>query len=206
MILINLLPHRAERDRRRRALFYSMTGFAVVIAAALAFFWYLFVQQSISAQRGRNSFLEGQIKVLEAEIQDVASLRKEIDALKARQSAVENLQVGRNMPVNILDELVRQAPEGVYLTSISQESNSLSVVGKTLSNERISDFLRKTTNSGWFNKPELIAIEVSKGSSGLKDKVRLLDFAMKIGINSPQDKAAPPAGAASSPNVVVPKV
>ena len=205
MILINLLPHRAEQRRRRRVQFYSMAGVTGIAAAIVALFWFLFVDQLISNQRGRNSFLEEKIKVLESEIQDVASLRKQIDALKARQKAVEDLQVGRNMPVNILDELVRQTPEGVFLSSISQDAQWLNVVGKSLSNERVSEFLRNTNNSGWFNKPELISIDASSGGAGAKVSGRLLDFSVRIGVNRPEDKAVSEGGAASSPVMIAPK-
>ena len=205
MILINLLPHRAERRRGLRVLFYSLTGLTAGAAAVAALLWYLFVGQLVSHQQGRNRFLEEKIKVLEIEIRDVASLRNEIDVLKARQKAVEDLQIGRNTPVNILDELVRQTPEGIYLSSISQDAQSLSVVGKSLSNERVSELLRNTTNSGWFNKPELISIEASRSGAGPKSNTRLLDFSMKIGINRPQDKPAPDATSASDPKLAVSK-
>jgi type IV pilus assembly protein PilN len=205
VLLINLLPHRAERRKRLRALFYSLTGLTACAAAAVALFWYMFMGQLVSHQQGRNGFLEEKIKVLEVEIQDVASLRNEIDVLKARQKAVEDLQVGRNTPVNILDELVRQTPEGIFLISIAQDAKSLSVVGKSLSNERVSEFLRNTTNSGWFNKPELIAIEASRSGLGPKSNTRVLDFSMKIGINRPQDNPAPVASSPSAPKSAVPK-
>ena len=120
MILINLLPHRQEKRQRRKVAFFAGLGVAAVAGLAIVGIWYLVLQQMIDNQQQRNRFLSTEIAKLEAQIKDIATLKAEIEALKARQKAVEDLQTDRNVPVRLLNELVKQTPEGVYLTSVKQ--------------------------------------------------------------------------------------
>lgn len=190
MILINLLPHREERRRRRKAAYFIGLGVAAGVGLAVVGIWYLVLQQMTSSQQERNAFLNAEIKKLEAQIKDISTLKAEIESLKARQKAVEDLQIDRNVPVYVLNELVKQTPEGVYFTSVKQDGQTLTVNGIAQTNERVSEFLRNTANaSEWLVKPELLEIKVSSTASG-KDQKRLFDFGVKLTIKRPQDKAA----------------
>ena len=198
MILINLLPHREEKRKRRRAAFFAGLALAAAAGAGVVAVWYGVLQQLTSTQQGRNEFLSAEIRKLEAQIKDIATLRAEIDALKARQTAVENLQLDRNVPVHILNELVRQTPEGVYFTSIKQDGQVLNVNGITQTNERMSEFLRNTGNeSRWLTKPELVEIKVSTAQAAVRDQRRLYDFSMRISVKRQQDQASAAAGASA---------
>ena len=192
MILINLLPHREERRKRRKAAFFAGLGVSVVVGLAVAGVWYAVLDQLTSAQRSRNEFLSAEIKRLEKEIKDIASLRAEIAALKARQKAVEDLQTDRNIPVYLLNELVKQTPEGVYLTAVRQNGQVVSLTGIAQTNERVSELLRNTLyNSQWLEKPELVEIKATSAAQR-----RLFDFSMRVTLKRPQAAAA--AGAASA--------
>ena len=115
------------------------------------------VEQLVSGQQQRNAFLQGEIAKLDVQIKDIASLKADIASLKARQKAVEDLQIDRNVPVHILNELVRQVPEGMYITSIKQDGQNLTVAGVAQTQERVSEFLRNTAyNSEWLVRPELV--------------------------------------------------
>ena len=193
MILINLLPHREEKRKRRKAAYFTGLGLAAVAGALAAGLWFVVLDQMKSAQMERNAFLGAEIKKLEAQIKDIANLRAEIDALKARQKAVEDLQTDRNIPVHLLNELVKQTPEGVYLTTIRQTGQIVTVQGIAQSNERVSEFLRNTLySSPWLEKPELVEIRAGGAQGG---RGRLYDFSMRVAIKRPQ--AAAPAIAAS---------
>ncbi len=199
MILINLLPHREEKRKRRKAAFFAGLAIAALTGAGLVGLWFGVLQQLISTQQGRNEFLSAEIKKLEIQIKDIANLRFEIDALKARQGAVENLQLDRNVPVHILNELVRQTPEGIYFTAIKQDGQVLSVTGISQTNERMSEFLRNTgSNSEWLTKPELVEIKVSTVQATNRDVRRLFDFSVRISVKRQQEQGAA-AGAASAP-------
>jgi len=198
VILINLLPHReAKRQRRKQAYFAGLFAAAAFGALAVAAA-YLVLDQMKSAQMERNAFIGAEIKKLEAQIKDIANLRAEIDALKARQKAVEDLQTDRNIPVHLLNELVKQTPEGVYLITVRQAAGVVAVTGVAQSNERVSEFLRNTLyNSPWLEKPELVEIVAGAAQAG---RGRLFNFSMRVAIKrAPAAAAAAPAAAASVP-------
>ena len=199
MILVNLLPHREERRKRRKAAFFAGLGFAAVLGAVIVGLWYLVVQQLISAQQERNAFLAAEIAKLDTQIKDIASLKAEIEALKARQKAVENLQTDRNIPVHVLNELVRQTPEGVYFTSVRQDGQVLTVSGIAQTNERVSELLRNTAyNSDWLARPELVEIKAATVQTASREQKRLFDFSMRLNVKRPADAAAPAAAASGA--------
>jgi type IV pilus assembly protein PilN len=203
VILINLLPHREERRKRRKAAFFSGLGASFAVGLLVVGVWYSVLQQMTSVQQERNLFLSNEIKRLEAQIKDIANLRAEIDALKARQKAVEDLQTDRNIPVYLLNELVKQTPEGVYLTSIKQTDQVVAVNGVAQTNERVSEFLRNTLyNSQWLERPELIEIKAASQQAGQQagQQRRLFDFSMRVTLKRPQ-AVTPVAATASAASV-----
>ena len=197
MILINLLPYREEKRRRRKAAFFVGMGLAAAIGAALVMAAYLLLEYQTSEQQRRNQYLGSEISRLETQIKDIANLRAEIESLKSRQRAVEDLQTDRNMPVHLLNGLARQVPEGIYLTSIRQADKTITVTGIAQTNERVSEFLRNASrNSEWIEKPELVEIKLATLSTTGRDQKRLFDFSLRVSIKVPASEA--PAGPASS--------
>jgi type IV pilus assembly protein PilN len=196
VILINLLPHREEKRRQRKRAFFAGLVASAVAGLVGVGIWYTVLEQMTAAQVARNDFLQTEIKRLEGQIKDIANLRAEIEALKARQKAVEDLQTDRNTPVYLLNELVKQTPEGVYLTSIRQNGSSVQVAGIAQTNERVSELLRNTLyNSAWLEKPELVEIKASNVGAG-RDARRLYEFQMKVAIKRTATPAAVPAASA----------
>ncbi|MFM9914451.1 MAG: PilN domain-containing protein [Rhizobacter sp.] len=198
MILINLLPHREEKRRRKKIAFLAGIGVAAFAGALTVGIWYGIVQQLTSAQQERNAYLGSEIKKLEEQIKDVAALKSEIESLKSRQKAVEDLQTDRNVPVYLLNELVKQTPEGMYFSSVKQSGQMLNVVGIAQTNERVSEFLRNTANSSeWLEKPQLVEIKVSGAQAADRTQKRLFDFSIRVSVKRPQEKPIPVATPAS---------
>jgi type IV pilus assembly protein PilN len=196
VILINLLPHREEKRIARKRAFFVALGIAAVVGMVVVGIWYSLLQQLTSAQQARNNFLKSEIAKLEVQIKDIANLRNEIEALKARQRAVEDLQTNRNIPVYLLDELVKQTPEGIYLTTIKQNGGVVTVTGVAQTNERVSEFLRNTQyNSKWLERPELVEIKAVNMTTTNKEQRRLFDFSMRVTMKRP----APPTPGGSAP-------
>ncbi len=193
MILINLLPHReAARKRRREAYQAAMVASALVglVIAALIYWWF---QMMISDQQDRNAFLKREITVLEGQIKEIATLEDEITALRARQKAVEDLQSDRNLPVHLLNELVKQLPDGVYITSLKQDGDIVTMQGMAQSNERVSEMLRNLTdNTPWFSKPELVEIVAANVALTPRDQRRVAAFTLRFRLvrSSEAQKAA----------------
>jgi len=199
VILINLLPHREERRKRRKIAYFVGLALAAVAGLAIVGVWYLLVEQLTAAQQERNEFLTAEIRKLEVQIKDITTLKAEIESLKARQKAVENLQTDRNIPVHVLNELVRQTPEGVYFTSIKQDGQQLVLSGIAQTNERVSELLRNTLyNSPWLEKPELVEIKASNVGTAGRDQRRLFEFSMRVSIRRPQASTPAPAAKASA--------
>lgn len=181
MILINLLPHREMARKRARQFFNTSLGAAAVLGALIAGGVYLLYQGQISDQQDRNAFLTSEIKKLDDEIKEVATLEEEIAALKARQQAVENLQSDRNLPVHLMNEAVLQLPDGVFLKGIKQENHNVLLTGVAQSNERVSELLRNLSrNSQWVSKPELIEIVASNLALSPREQRRVYDFTVRV--------------------------
>ncbi|MDI3383220.1 PilN domain-containing protein [Xenophilus aerolatus] len=199
MILINLLPHREAARKRRRENFYASLGAAALVGGLLAGAGYVWLQTQITEQQSKNGLLQSEIKKLDDEIKEIATLQAEITALGARQQAVEDLQGDRNLPVHLLNELVRQLPDGVYLTSMKQDNRIVTLQGMAQSNERVSELLRNLGNSSpWLVKPELVEITAATVSLSQRDQRRVANFTVRVGVKRPTDDKKPAAAGAAA--------
>jgi type IV pilus assembly protein PilN len=200
MIRINLLPHREERRKERKLAFFKMLAMSALVGAGIALGIGGYIAAQIANQDQRNQFIKAENVRLDAQIKEIATLKQEIDALKARQQAVEDLQSDRNQPVYLMDELVKQVPEGIYLRSFKQENQRVVLVGFAQSNERVSELLRNLgNNSPWLERPDLIEIRSTAVGQG-KDSKKVFDFTVNVGIKRPRDKEAAAAAAAAAGN------
>lgn len=208
VILINLLPHREAARKLRRDIFNASLGASALVGGLIAGIIFLWYQAQISEQQEKNQLLKTEIKRFDEQIKDIAGLESEIAALRARQQAVEDLQADRNLPVHLLTELVKQLPDGVYVTSMRQENQSVTLQGVAQSNERVSELLRNLgNNTPWFAKPELV--EIVAGSIALtpREQRRVSNFNIRVRLVRASEaqkmlaagRAAPPVLAVSVP-------
>ncbi len=207
MILINLLPHREAARKRRRDAFNVSIGLAALVGGLIAGAVFLWFQSHISSQQGKNRLLTGEIKILEKQIKDIAGLETEIAALKARQQAVEDLQADRNQPVHLMTELAKQLPDGVYVASMRQENQNVTLQGVAQSNERVSELLRNlANNTPWFAKPELVEIVAANVALTAREQKRVSNFTIRVRLvrASEAAKAAAAAVPAAVPGAVLP--
>ncbi len=199
MILINLLPHREAARKRRKEAFQAtmlMSALAGLAIAGIVYWWF---QMMITDQQGRNAFLQQEIRVLEGQIKEIATLEDEIAALRARQKAVEDLQSDRNLPVYMLNELVAQLPDGVYITSLKQADQTVSMQGMAQSNERVSEMLRNLAdNTPWFSKPELVEIVASNVALTPRDQRRVASFNLRFKLVRSSEVQAQTAAASAA--------
>lgn len=182
-IAINLLAHRAMRREQRRRAFIGLLVLSAILASGVVIIGGLGYQVLIEQQKQRNEFISLENKRLDKQISEVTDLKREIDALRARQSAVEGLQSDRNQPVYLLDELVKFTPEGIYLRTMTQDGPKVVITGVGQSNERISEYLRNfSTASIWLTKPNLI--EIKAGQQSVRG-VTAFDFSLDLLIRRP---------------------
>ena len=202
MILINLLPHREAARKKRQDLFNVTLGASALAGGLIAGVIFLWLQAQISSQDGLNGILTQEIQKLDNQIKDIAVLEAEIAALRARQQAVENLQADRNMPVQLLGELTRQFPEGVYITSMRQDNQLISLQGTAQSQERVSELLRNLAyHSPWFTKPELIEIVAANVALG-KEQRRVANFTVRVRMLRASEVQKPATPEAAAPQAV----
>ena len=168
----------------------ALSALAGLAVAALIYLW---IQVQITEQQGRNALLRSEIQLLEGQIKEIATIEEEITALQARQKAVENLQADRNLPVHLLGELVAQLPDGVYVTSLKQVDEVVTMQGMAQSNERVSEMLRNLSeNTPWFSKPELVEIVAANVALTPRDQRRVASFNLRFRLAR---SAAAPDGA-----------
>lgn len=197
MILINLLPHREAARKKQRELFFVALGVAALVGGLVCGAIYSWYQAQISDQIYRNTTLRSEITKLDGQIKDIAGLQQEIAALRARQMAVEDLQGNRNLPVYLMNELVRQLPDGVYINSMKQDNQIVQITGVAQSNERISELLRNlANNSQWLTRPELIEITASAITLAPRDLRRVSNFSMRVILKKASEQ--PKAGASGA--------
>ncbi len=191
---INLLPHRAERRKRARQHFYVLAGGTSIIGLLLIVAMHVFYQRKIDSQQERNGFLKGEIAKLDQEIAEIDSLKAEIAALLSRKQVIETLQRDRAQTVHLLDELVRQMPEGVYLKSITQRGLRVDINGYAQSNARVSTLMRNIDSSPWLERPVLVEVKAAT-----VEKKRVSEFNMFLALKRAVELKPAPAPAAKKP-------
>jgi type IV pilus assembly protein PilN len=191
---VNLLPHREERRKRARTHFAVMGGMTAALGATIvAAVWFVY-QQRISQQEDRNKFMKTEIAKLDKEIDEIKDVKDKISALLARKQVIETLQADRVQTVYLLDEMVRQMPEGVFLRSLKQRGAGIELVGYAQSNARVSTLMRNIESSPWLTNPNLVEIKaVTLG------KMRISEFNMRLGLKRPSAPDAAKDAAKAAP-------
>lgn len=197
MIRINLLPHREAKRKQKQAAFVALMALGGLAGVALVLLVGAYNASRIATQNERNLVLKNANAELDKKISKIASLKAEIEALKARQQAVEDLQGDRNQPVYLLDELVRQTPEGVYLKSFKQDGQRVLLNGYAQSQERVAELLRNLSGSSpWLERPDLTevrAVTLAQSKTGRK----VVEFTLNVAIKRARadDEDAKPSNA-----------
>ena len=182
-VRINLLPHREERRKRGRQHFAVLAGLTAVLGIVIVGAGYLYISRMITTQEDRNAFLKSEIAKLDKEIAEIKKLKDEIAALLARKQIIETLQADRAQTVHLLDQLVRQMPEGVYLRSVKQRGLGVNLVGYAQSNARVSTLMRNIESSPWLADPKLVEIKAV-----VVGKKRLSEFNLNLSVKRAQLK------------------
>jgi len=187
---INLLPHREERRKRARKYFYYLGGGTAAVGLLIVVAVHGFYAKKIDVQAERNTFLKSEMAKLDKEIAEIEELKDRIQALLARKQVIETLQSDRAQTVHLLDELVRQMPEGVYLRSIRQQGLRINLLGYAQSNARVSTLMRNIEASTWLEKPLLVEVKAAS-----VDKRRVSDFELFLSLKRVVESKPAPAPA-----------
>ena len=214
VVRINLLPHREQKRAARQRQFISLAVSLGILGLAVVGLVHGFLATQIDNQKSRNTLLKGEIVKLDEQIKEIDKLRDQIAQVLARKQVVETLQANRSEAVHMLDQLVRQLPDGIYLKSIKQTGGKVTMVGYAQSNARVSTLMRNVESSPWIDKPELVEIKLvpapaapgqRAGTEPPKINEFVLNFQVKRAVPpvdlrpaSTPGKAAPAAPAAAA--------
>ena len=209
MVRINLLPHREQKRQARQRQFVSLAVGLAILGIAVVGLGHVVIAARIDNQNNRNNLLKTEIAKLDEQIKEIDRLRDQTQALLARKQVVETLQTNRTEAVHLLDQLVRQLPDGVYLRTVRQIGARVTLVGYAQSNARVSTLMRNIESSPWLGSPELIEIR-----SVAVDRQKVNEFTLAMQVkraaaagdarpgSMPPGKAPPgkaPAKSASAP-------
>jgi type IV pilus assembly protein PilN len=192
MVRINLLPHREQRRQARQRQFVSMAIGLAILGIAVVGLGHVVIAAWIDNQNQRNKLLTTEIAKLDEQIKEIDRLRDQTQALLARKQIVETLQANRTEAVHLLDQLVRQLPDGVYLKSVKQQGGRVTLIGYAQSNARVSTLMRNVESSPWLTSPDLIEIRSVPLD---KQKVNEFTLAVQIKRQAPASSTQPAPGA-----------
>jgi type IV pilus assembly protein PilN len=184
MIRVNLLPHREERRKRRQQQFGVLAGIFALIGLVVAGSIWFFLDQQVTQQQQNVAYMKGEIAKLDKQIEEIRKIREETASLLAKKQVVEGLQSNRSEPVQLLDQLLRQLPEGVYLKAVKQVGPKVNVAGYAQSNARVSTLMRNLGASPYLENPELVEIKAVPNPD--KSGNRVNEFNMNISIKRAQ--------------------
>ena len=185
MIRINLLPHREEKREARRRQFYVLLVLVAALACLIGFLVTTIIDGYIAAQEEKNNYLKREIVELDKKIEEIKTLKEQIQALLARKQVIESLQQDRAEAVYLLSELVKQVPEGVYLRSVKQNNSKVVMIGYAQSNARVSTLMRNIDASEWMERPDLVEIKAV-----YIDNRRLSEFNLNASMKRNQNQEA----------------
>ena len=186
MMRINLLPHRQIKRAAKQREFGLMGLMAAGAACAVIFLGWQFLSAQSNTQLERNTRLETANADLDKQIADIKDLKDQINNVLERKHVVENLQTNRSQAVVILDELTRQLPEGVYLKSIKQAGNIITLDGVADTNARVATLVRNLSVSNWMESPNLVVI-----NAATVNNIKQNDFTVTVSLKVPKIEEAP---------------
>lgn len=199
MIRINLLPHRETKRKAQATQFYIVAGAVAGIGVVVWFLVHTYLSDRIDNQVSRNKYLETEIASLDKQIEEIKKLREATQQLLSRKRIVETLQSNRAESVQLLDQLVRQLPEGVYLRAMKQTGTKVNIQGLAPNNGAVSTLIRNLESSPYVAGPVLVEIRAAT-----QGNVKLSDFNINVEVRrveaEPQKKpAAKPAVSSALP-------
>ena len=180
MIRVNLLPHREEKRQRRKQQFAVLAGLTATLALVVGGVGWFLLDQQVTQQQANVAYMKEEINKLDKQIDEIRKIREETQSLLAKKQVVEGLQSNRSEPVQLLDQLLRQLPEGVFLKAVRQTGSKIKVEGYAQSNARVSALMRNLGASPYLENPELVEIKAVNLNQNPNQRVN--EFTMNISI------------------------
>lgn len=159
MIKINLAV--AREERKKESIRKEATIFVLVLVAVLVGVG--FAQWMSSRQREE---LMTQIRDSKAELKRLEIIKREINKAKTNKkilqeklNIIENLNLSRTRPIQIMSVLASKIPEKMWLKGLDKKDNKLTLQGIALDDETIANFMKNLQRSRLFSAVELVVTE-----------------------------------------------
>ncbi|CUA86089.1 PilN domain-containing protein [Pseudidiomarina woesei] len=194
MAHVNLLPWRETARQRAKTRFGIHAGIAVGIAAVLFGAAYMVIGDYKSYQQRRNNYLQSQIRILDSQIAEISSINKKKSEILNRIKLIQALHEDRNTAITIFNELTERTPDGVYLHALEKRDMQLIISGRSISNNRVSEFLRNLRESAVFEQPDLRSVVSADAQSRGRNARASGDydaFSLVVNIVPPASAEAP---------------
>jgi len=192
MAKINLLPWRQELKKQRQQEFIVINAVVALSAATIIIFFHLVLSSQLSDQEERKAYIQSEIATLDSQIKQIDDLQTRKEELLARMKVIQDLQGRRPVIVRVFDELARNMPNKVYLSSVKREGDKFVIEGYAESNTQVSSLLRNLNASTWFKNPVLsnvVAEETKTGTKATKvsaDAKKNNRFALTVELEAPE--------------------
>lgn len=193
MIRINLLPHREQKRAARQRQLAFFAGAVAALGLLLVVMVHSVLGIQVENQAARNKFMEAEIKKLDSQIEEIKKLKEQTQAMLARKQVVETLQSNRSAVVYLLDQLVRQLPDGVYLKAVKQTGDNINLQGYAQSNARVATLMRNLEASSWLQSPNLIETKAATVNN-----LRVSEFSLNVKLVQPDQSAGKDKAAAGA--------
>jgi len=177
MAHINLLPWREEALQAQQKEYFTLLTAIGLITLALVLTINFYFQTRIDGQTTKNQYLKNEIAQLDIQIAEIKTLNGKKAALEKRINVIEELQRSRNVGTQVLDEIAKIIPNGIYILELKKQGDMIQITGKTESNNHLANMIRAVELSDLFIDATLESITADDGSPKL-----LSSFKMKIKI------------------------
>jgi type IV pilus assembly protein PilN len=195
MIRINLLA--VERERvRRRATFQlaekvTVACSLILVAAGVFIGWWYWTLSSQAAGLDREiAAAQAETNRLKTIIQRVQQAEQRQAQLEQRVELIEQLRRAQGAPVHLLDEISRALPDALWLTSLQQKATDVTIEGRCLQLNAVSELVTNIESSAYFKKPVDVSTDTERNEQSQRDLVR---FTLKVQYAPPGMSAPTPA-------------
>jgi type IV pilus assembly protein PilN len=207
MIKINLL----SQKRRVESTESSQLWLAVIMVLFLAevaglFVFHGFKSEELKDQQRKNAELESQIQQSKEAVKNHPEIKAQLESLKAREAAIENLQKARSGPTAVLLELARLLtpgrgpsvsperlsqvrrdnplaiynstwdPRRLWITNYTEGQRKVRIEGLARDGEDVSELARRMNLSDYFARVTLLPAKQEKDP---KSGLELIKFALE---------------------------
>jgi type IV pilus assembly protein PilN len=177
MIRVNLLPVKelkAESSRRRDLIIGGLTlGLTALILVGVYFY------QSYRRSNLGNELagLRKEIDALNVKVKEIGDLQIKIKDFASKHKVIDDLNQKKIGPVKVMENLSAATPPTLWLTEFKETNGSSDIRGLALDNQTIADFINTLARTGQFKDVELIETVQTDEKSGSYKK-----FAIRAGV------------------------